>query len=170
MRLFLILAVFFAGMCCIVSNSCNVNGSSERDVDSDGIYDNWEFSYFSTLLDCDPDADPDNDTKTNLEEFLDKTDPKDSDSVDLDSDGMDDEWELTYFDTIVECNPDDDFDGDGYTNLEEYEDGTDPTNDQDYKQPDDTSPALHGGGGFMPIFTRGIDPVTTITFFKVSIS
>ncbi|MCH8526776.1 MAG: hypothetical protein LAT79_06410, partial [Kiritimatiellae bacterium] len=46
--------------------------------------------------------------------------------VDSDNDGMDDGWELWHFGELVD--PDDDADGDGLTNLEEYLHGTDPNN------------------------------------------
>jgi pectate lyase len=56
---------------------------------------------------------------------------------DSDGDGMPDEWEIRYG-----LNPDDpsdgplDKDGDGYTNLEEYLNGTDPTEFVDYSRPE----------------------------------
>lgn len=55
--------------------------------------------------------------------------------ADRDNDGMPDEWELKYG-----LNPDDpsdnilDKDGDGYTNIEEYLNNTDPTEYIDYKR------------------------------------
>ena len=55
---------------------------------------------------------------------------------DDDRDGMPDEWEVRY-----NLNPHDasdanqDKDGDGYTNLEEYINGTDPTQYVDYRNP-----------------------------------
>lgn len=45
---------------------------------------------------------------------------------DSDFDGMPDWWEMAYFDTLGEA-PSDDYEGDGYSNLREYADGTDPT-------------------------------------------
>ncbi|MEW5748704.1 MAG: PKD domain-containing protein [Candidatus Thermoplasmatota archaeon] len=45
---------------------------------------------------------------------------------DSDFDGMPDWWEMAYFDTLGE-EPADDYEGDGYSNLREYADGTDPT-------------------------------------------
>lgn len=45
---------------------------------------------------------------------------------DSDFDEMPDWWELAYFDTLAEV-PTGDPDGDGYTNLQEYADGNDPT-------------------------------------------
>jgi len=46
--------------------------------------------------------------------------------VDTDGDGMDDNWELQYFQTLARDGSGD-FDGDGMTDLQEYLAGTDPT-------------------------------------------
>jgi len=46
--------------------------------------------------------------------------------LDKDGDNMPDWWELSYMDTMNETSSGD-FDGDGYTNLEEYASGTDPS-------------------------------------------
>ena len=54
-----------------------------------------------------------------------------SPAADTDHDGMADSWELTHFGTLARGSSSDssgDFDGDGYTDLEEYLNGTDPTN------------------------------------------
>jgi hypothetical protein len=51
-------------------------------------------------------------------------------ATDDDNDGMPDAWEAYYFDSISSGSPQDskaDFDSDGYTDLEEYLNGTDPT-------------------------------------------
>ena len=47
--------------------------------------------------------------------------------IDTDSDGLSDDWEMTYFGDLSQ-GPDGDYDGDGATNLEEYQAGTDPAN------------------------------------------
>jgi hypothetical protein len=47
---------------------------------------------------------------------------------DFDGDGLPDCWELTYFPSIYSYGPNDDPDGDGVRNLDEYLEGTDPTN------------------------------------------
>lgn len=47
-------------------------------------------------------------------------------SADTDGDGLPDDWELAYFGTL-DATPGGDPDGDGRTNLEEYENGTNPT-------------------------------------------
>lgn len=64
--------------------------------------------------------------------------------TDSDSDGMPDEWEKKYG-----LNPNDaadnaqDKDGDGYTNVEEYLNGTDPTEFVDYTKPENNVNTLH---------------------------
>jgi pectate lyase len=66
--------------------------------------------------------------------------------VDSDGDGMPDWWEKKYG-----LNPNDpsdaaqDRDGDGYTNLEEYLNGTDPTVFVDYTRPENNRNAFHKG-------------------------
>jgi len=47
--------------------------------------------------------------------------------LDTDSDGMDDNWEETYFDNIAISDGTGDYDSDNYTDLQEYQNGTDPT-------------------------------------------
>jgi hypothetical protein len=50
-------------------------------------------------------------------------------SSDSDGDQMDDDWELTFFDTLNQDGTGD-FDLDGLTDLDEFRAGTDPTNEQ----------------------------------------
>ena len=52
----------------------------------------------------------------------------DQQSSDSDQDGLPDYWEEQYFGNITHYGPSDDPDGDGLTNLEEYQSGSDPTN------------------------------------------
>lgn len=62
---------------------------------------------------------------------------------DTDHDGMADHWELTHFGTLAWGSASDsssDFDGDGYTDLEEYLNGTNPAD----TNPNDNPP--NGGG------------------------
>jgi len=47
--------------------------------------------------------------------------------VDLDGDGLPDWWEVKYFGAITEQSGSDDYDIDGYSNLQEYASGTNPT-------------------------------------------
>jgi hypothetical protein len=52
--------------------------------------------------------------------------PSETAVADSDDDGLNDEWELHYFGNL-EQDGDDDFDGDGMSNLAEFIAGTDPT-------------------------------------------
>lgn len=47
--------------------------------------------------------------------------------VDLDGDDLPDWWEVKHFGAIPEQSGSDDYDNDGYSNLQEYASGTDPT-------------------------------------------
>ena len=49
-----------------------------------------------------------------------------ADITDTDNDGLDDGWETHYFGNLNE-GPNDDPDGDGYSNLQEFERNSDPT-------------------------------------------
>jgi uncharacterized delta-60 repeat protein len=51
--------------------------------------------------------------------------------LDTDGLGMADWWQIQYFGAIG-VSPDEDADGDGMSNLDEYHDGTDPTNPKSY--------------------------------------
>jgi Tol biopolymer transport system component len=50
-------------------------------------------------------------------------------SADSDGDGLDDDWELTYFNTL-ERDGTGDFDRDGHTDAQEFQAGTNPANDE----------------------------------------
>jgi hypothetical protein len=50
--------------------------------------------------------------------------------ADVDDDGLDDLWELTHFENL-EQTAEGDYDNDGYSNLEEYSNETDPTDPDD---------------------------------------
>jgi len=56
-------------------------------------------------------------------------------AVDIDFDGLEDEWERQFFGGLA-SGPEDDLDGDGYSNIKEFLGGSDPTN------PDSTPPSL----------------------------
>ena len=63
------------------------------DEDGDGMPDAWELEHFGTTTGGDPDADPDSDHLTNLNEYLNGTDPL---VADTDGDSLVDGWEVTY--------------------------------------------------------------------------
>jgi len=80
---------------------------------------------------------------------------------DTDGDGLSDEWEINYFGNINE-QPTGDYDGDGLTNLEEYQLLTDPTTPS-------TSPPIGGGGGggcFIATATYGSALSNEVRVFK----
>ncbi len=52
--------------------------------------------------------------------------------TDDDSDGLSDQWEIDWFGSITNAAPAGDPDGDGFTNLEEFLAGTDPTDPASY--------------------------------------
>jgi hypothetical protein len=111
------------------------NGTNPQnsDTDGDGLPDGWETDH--GLDPTDPtgdngaDGDPDDDDLTNQEEYNGGTDPKNNDT---DNDGLPDGWEVTYgldpTDPYGDNGPYGDPDGDGLTNKEEYDNGTDPHN------------------------------------------
>ncbi|MCG8700490.1 MAG: hypothetical protein MI922_20720 [Bacteroidales bacterium] len=97
------------------------------DTDFDGMDDSWESTNGLNPNDpADKSSDPDSDGLTNIEEYINQTDPR---SPDTDSDLMPDKWELDYG-----LNPKSDLDAaldsdsDGLTNLQEYDAGTNPKN------------------------------------------
>jgi alpha-tubulin suppressor-like RCC1 family protein len=99
---------------------------STGDSDSNGLPDMWEYQHFGHIG-VDPNGDPDGDGFTNLQEYQNGTDPNVSDGSggDTDHNGLPDAWELAHFGHIG-VDPNADPDGDGRTNLQEYQAGTDP--------------------------------------------
>ena len=97
--------------------------SRPEDKDADGLPDMWEIAHFG-FLGYGPADDPDGDLADNLEEYRAGTDPMDAGSnpSDSDQDGMPDDWELACFGSLV-YGPHEDFDGDGYSNLREFQNG-----------------------------------------------
>lgn len=98
------------------------------DVDKDGLSDADETGKYKT----DPNkADTDGGGINDGDEVKHKTDPlnpKDDHLYDTDGDGMPDEWEIKYgLNPLDPSDANQDPDGDGLTNLEEYQHGTDPT-------------------------------------------
>jgi hypothetical protein len=101
-----------------------------NDTDNDGLPDTWEVQYWGNLAQTASD-DPDGDGFTNLQEYVNVTNPIVSDLVptpdlDTDDDSLPDTWEIQYFGDLDET-ANGDVDNDGFTNAEEYANGTNPT-------------------------------------------
>lgn len=98
------------------------------DIDGDGLADTWETNYFGNLSQAGTN-DFDLDTYNNLAEFTAGSNPTNilSTPLDTDADGLPDSWEQTHFSSLTQTAGGD-FDGDTYTNLQEYSAGTNPAN------------------------------------------
>ena len=92
-----------------------------NDDDDDGMADDWEAAYGISS----PFLDADSDGIENQLEFTSGTNPL---STDTDNDGMDDAWEIQNNLNPLIDDSDEDVDEDGYTNFEEYLQGTGQTN------------------------------------------
>lgn len=116
-----------------------VAASTPYDTDADGLTDDWELFWFF-FLDAETGAgDYDGDFDTNAAEEAAGTDPTDPlDFVDSDSDGISDGWETLVAGNLTDLDGSlpagsgpgagtGDFDGDGFSDLEEYQ--ADPQSD-----------------------------------------
>lgn len=102
--------------------------TAPADTDGDGLADTWETNYFGNLSQAGTN-DFDLDTYNNLAEYTGGSNPTNalSTPLDTDADGLPDAWEQTHFSSLSQTAGGD-FDGDGYTNLQEYNAGTNPNN------------------------------------------
>jgi hypothetical protein len=105
------------------SNPNNV-ASTPNDSDADGLTDAWELANFGTLIAQTGAGDPDQDFDTNAAEEDAGTNPNDPASiVDTDTDSLGDGWEVSIAGNLTSLNGNGiaDFDGDGFTDLAEYQ-------------------------------------------------
>src|SRR5690606_11296473 len=100
--------------------------STPLDTDADGLPDVWEMKYFGGLSQ-NAGGDPDGDGENNALELANGSAPNNraSPSGDIDGDGLPDAWEIEHFGHL-DFNAGADPDGDGFSNLQEYEAGTSP--------------------------------------------
>jgi hypothetical protein len=100
-----------------------------NDDNSDEMADDWE-DYYSVE---NPNDDPDSDGLTNVQESNSGTDPQ---NPDTDNDELPDGWEITYGldpnDSTGVNGSDGDLDHDGWTNYEEWTNGTNPLDDASF--------------------------------------
>ena len=92
-------------------------------VSPDGMPRAWEEANGLNVYKPDGDGDLDNDGLSNLDEYLNNTDPR---NWDTDNDSMPDGWEVEHELDPLADDSSNDPDNDGFTNQEEYEAGTDP--------------------------------------------
>jgi len=97
------------------------------DSDHDGLPDSWEEFYFGDLAQT-ATGDPDLDGLSNLQEFYAGLIPAIANAgTDSDADGLPDAWEMQYFGHLLQSGNEDP-DRDGFSNLVEYQSGTNPMN------------------------------------------
>jgi hypothetical protein len=111
------------------------------DMDEDGLYDNWEVEYgLSPSNHDDANSDSDSDLLSATDEFWLMTKEN---NPDTDDDGIPDGFEYAFgLDPLDSTDGEMDYDLDGFTNLEEYNAGTDPTDSSSFPGP--TSKTLPG--------------------------
>jgi DNA-binding transcriptional ArsR family regulator len=141
------------------------SASAFTDQDGDGMDDAWEADNGLDPSDpSDASYDRDEDDLTNLEEYLNWTDPFDPDT---DNDAMDDGWEVQYgLDPLNSTDAGKDKDGDGYSNLQEYLWQTAPDDGMEPSPPEDEAGAT-GSSSFVVLclfFIIGVIVVLLIIF------
>ncbi len=109
----------------IAGSNPTLVASIPNDVDGDSLADTWEVANFAGSLAQVGSGDPDLDTFNNEAEETAGSNPNDVNSFpvtnnpDADSDGIEDEWETTYFGGTTQAATGD-FDNDGTDNLTEF--------------------------------------------------
>jgi hypothetical protein len=88
---------------------------------------------------------------------------------DTDDDGLDDDWEIDHFGTL-NYSAEDDFDDDGFTNLEEFEKETDPTKATDRPMDDkDEKDATISSGMELFMYLVGIIAIINLILIIIII-
>jgi len=114
-------------------SSSDMEGNyDDTDSAGDGLPDMYEVLFLGGL-DSNPEGDLDEDGFTNWEEYINGTRPDNSTDYpkqraignDLDNDGLPDDWEEENFGDLNQ-EPTNDYDEDGMTNIDEYNNGSDP--------------------------------------------
>jgi hypothetical protein len=98
--------------------------SQPLDADGNGLPDTWEMLYFGHTG-VNPNADPDGDGLSNLQEYKNHTNPL---KADTDNDGLPDSWEVTHGLDPQFNDSGLDYNNDGWSNLQDYLYGLDPNN------------------------------------------
>lgn len=105
----------------------NNSASTPLDLDADGLADAWESTNFGGISAQNGNGDPDGDFASNGQEESAATNPNNGASwPDTDSDGLNDGWELNYLGSLARDGSGD-LDGDGSTDRQEHDAGSDPT-------------------------------------------
>lgn len=142
-----------SNMICGIATSFSPFAVGAPDTDGDGMPDAWESTYG---LDPNDPGDAallsDSDTLTNLDEFMNRTDPTDPDT---DGDGMTDGWEVLYSLNPLVNDASADLDGDGITNLAEFTGGSNPTV-KEASPGTSTKVPVHNGLWLIPSMLTGL--------------
>lgn len=134
----------------IAGTGANNASSDPLNTDNDGLPDAWEVTNFGSIAAQTGATDFDGDFDTNLFEFTNGTTANSAASFsDSDTDLLGDGWEIEYFGGIAAKDGTVDSDTDLFTDLEEYQYGSDP-NDSSF------SPAF-GKGAHRWSFTGNLD-------------
>ena len=123
-----------------------LNPEYQQDSDNDGLADGWELAYLGDLSAADAESDYDGDGQSDAEAFqagdspaLDSDGDKRIDALDAfpnhagyqydaDGDGLPDQWEYQHAGDLNSMAATTDQDGDGMSDLAEFEQDTNPTN------------------------------------------